>query len=367
MKLKRAQAYLGEKAVTIIIAIACILLLFFTAGYGYSLVFSSKNNPVAQGWTDSLTDTLENLDVGEDYFYPLLAPDGWLLVLFTQNNARKPRACDGACICICPTKTFGGYNCDKAYCRTLSKDIKYTQENSIKIPSTLTLKSIIDFFEISQSSEISKEISVAKPSGEPPSLEFPESQKTTLSNFENSINEKGYTSIIEKTAADYGIQKALIKAIMYQESRGRTTEIGSCGEIGLMQFMPGTAKMSGISPIFEDADFTSCQGTTPINYIARLKKAIEGKTIEEKEKIDGRFDPEKSIKAGAIHIKALKDTFGDNVPAIIAAYNRGAGGVKQDCPNLDIPSCSDLLPGAKQYYLLVWSFYKFFKENEASV
>jgi len=158
MKLKRAQAYLGEKATSIIIAVACILLLFVVAGYGYSLVFSSKSNVVAQGWTDDLADTLEGLSIGEQSSYSLLAPSGWLLVLFKESDARKPRSCDGPCICICPGATFSSYNCDKSYCRTLSKDISYDKEKTIKIPVDISLKSIDKFFTISLKSEIKLEV-----------------------------------------------------------------------------------------------------------------------------------------------------------------------------------------------------------------
>jgi len=158
MKFKRGQAYLGEKTVSILIAVVCILLLFVAAGYGYSLVFGSKNNLVAQGWTDDLADSFEGLSIGEQSSYSLLAPDGWLLVLFKESDARKPRSCDGPCICICPGKTFGGYNCDKAYCRTLSKDLQYSGEKTIKIPADMSLKSIDKFFTISLKAEIKLEV-----------------------------------------------------------------------------------------------------------------------------------------------------------------------------------------------------------------
>ena len=47
--------------------------------------------------------------------------------------------------------------------------------------------------------------------------------------------ERRYNSIIRDAAAEFGVEYALIKAVIWQESRFREDAMGDAGEIGLMQ------------------------------------------------------------------------------------------------------------------------------------
>ena len=50
-----------------------------------------------------------------------------------------------------------------------------------------------------------------------------------------------YDDIIEKYSTEYGVDKALVKAVIFKESRFKETAVSSKDAIGLMQLMPSTA------------------------------------------------------------------------------------------------------------------------------
>ncbi|MBT4226790.1 MAG: transglycosylase SLT domain-containing protein, partial [Verrucomicrobia bacterium] len=49
--------------------------------------------------------------------------------------------------------------------------------------------------------------------------------------------ERRYNGIVREAAAEIGVEYALIKAVIWQESRFREDAVGDAGEIGLMQLM----------------------------------------------------------------------------------------------------------------------------------
>lgn len=55
-----------------------------------------------------------------------------------------------------------------------------------------------------------------------------------------------YAEQIRKASQKYGISEELIKSVMYIESRGRHDVVSNKGAVGLMQIMPGTAKLYGV-------------------------------------------------------------------------------------------------------------------------
>jgi soluble lytic murein transglycosylase-like protein len=103
-----------------------------------------------------------------------------------------------------------------------------------------------------------------------------------------------YDSLIYASAAKYGVDPLLVKAVIKQESGGRQYKsngqvlTSSAGAIGIMQLMPGTAKGLGVNP------------------------------YDVAQNIDG------GVKLLAQNIKA----FG-SIPLALAAYNAGGGAVKK--------------------------------------
>lgn len=103
-----------------------------------------------------------------------------------------------------------------------------------------------------------------------------------------------YDSLIYASAAKYGVDPLLVKAVIKQESGGRQYKsngqvlTSSAGAIGIMQLMPGTAKGLGVNP------------------------------YDVGQNIDG------GVKLLSQNIKA----FG-SIPLALAAYNAGGGAVKK--------------------------------------
>jgi soluble lytic murein transglycosylase-like protein len=99
-----------------------------------------------------------------------------------------------------------------------------------------------------------------------------------------------YSAQIDAAAQKYGIDPALLKGLIQQESGFNPNAGSSAGAQGLTQLMPGTAKSLGC--------------TNPL-------------------------DPAQSIDAGARYLRQQLDTFGGDVRKALAAYNAGPGAVQR--------------------------------------
>ncbi len=92
------------------------------------------------------------------------------------------------------------------------------------------------------------------------------------------------------SAADaYALDRGLVEAVAWRESRFRPTARSSKGAIGVMQLMPGTARDLGVDP----------------------------------------FDPAQNIRGGALYLRRMLTTFGGDVRLALAAYNAGPGAVRK--------------------------------------
>lgn len=95
--------------------------------------------------------------------------------------------------------------------------------------------------------------------------------------------------LIMQTAYEYGVDPKLVRAIAIAESDMNQDEISPVGAIGVMQLMPETAESLGVNP----------------------------------------YDEHENIVGGTMYIRQMLDTFDDNVPLAVAAYNAGPGAVKR--------------------------------------
>ena len=92
--------------------------------------------------------------------------------------------------------------------------------------------------------------------------------------------------LIEQAARIHRLDPTLLKAVAWQESRGRMRAISPRGALGVMQLMPATASELGVDPrVMTD-----------------------------------------NIRGGAIYLRRQLDRFG-TVPLALAAYNAGPGAV----------------------------------------
>jgi hypothetical protein len=93
-----------------------------------------------------------------------------------------------------------------------------------------------------------------------------------------------YAREIREAAQRYGVQEALIKAVIRVESGFNSRAVSPKGARGLMQLMPGTASMLGVRD---------------------------------------SFDPRQNIDGGVRHLRGLIDRFGSDLTLALAAYNAG--------------------------------------------
>lgn len=94
------------------------------------------------------------------------------------------------------------------------------------------------------------------------------------------------TDPLAEAANARGIDPALLRALAWQESRGRVDAVSPKGALGPMQLMPATAAMLGVDP----------------------------------------RDPAQNVAGGARYLRQQLDLFG-SVPLALAAYNAGPGAV----------------------------------------
>jgi hypothetical protein len=111
----------------------------------------------------------------------------------------------------------------------------------------------------------------------------------------NLVKRQNLENVVEKYARQYGVDQELVWAVIRQESGFNSRAVSPKGAMGLMQLMPGTAAMLGVS----DA-----------------------------------FDVEQNIAGGIKYLERCLNQFNQDVPLALAAYNAGPDNVVkyQGCP-----------------------------------
>jgi hypothetical protein len=97
-----------------------------------------------------------------------------------------------------------------------------------------------------------------------------------------------YSEIIDKVAAQQGVNAKLVKALVQVESAYQPRARSPKGAMGLMQLMPATARQYSVAD---------------------------------------PYDPAANIEAGIKHLKSLLQRFPKSVALALAAYNAGEGAV----------------------------------------
>jgi len=105
-----------------------------------------------------------------------------------------------------------------------------------------------------------------------------------------------YESIVRGHARNYHLDPVLLAAVIYQESKFRSSARSHSGAIGLMQLQPTTAE------------------------------GIAIRTGGTRFRVDDLYEPELNVRYGAWYLRHLLDKYGDERTAL-AAYNAGQDNV----------------------------------------
>ncbi len=105
-----------------------------------------------------------------------------------------------------------------------------------------------------------------------------------------ALNLDAYKTEIAAAAADYGVDSALLRAVIHAESAFNPLAISNKGAQGLMQLMPGTAGDLGVT---------------------------------------NAFDAAQNIRGGARYLGELLKSFNGDAQLATAAYNAGPGAVQK--------------------------------------
>ncbi|MDQ3494934.1 MAG: lytic transglycosylase domain-containing protein, partial [Pseudomonadota bacterium] len=102
------------------------------------------------------------------------------------------------------------------------------------------------------------------------------------------LNSTAYQAEVRAAAREFGVEEAVIRAIMHAESAFKPNALSRVGAQGLMQLMPATARRFGVT---------------------------------------NSFDPEQNIRGGVQYLAWLLKRFNGNLTLAAAGYNAGEGAV----------------------------------------
>lgn len=120
--------------------------------------------------------------------------------------------------------------------------------------------------------------------------------ETTPTWYARMVYPLRYEQIVRGHARNYGLEPALLAAVIYQESKFDARARSPSGAVGLMQLLPATAR------------------------------GIAARTGGSRFDVDDLLDPEINVRYGSWYLRHLLDKYGDEEVAL-ASYNAGQANV----------------------------------------
>jgi soluble lytic murein transglycosylase-like protein len=102
----------------------------------------------------------------------------------------------------------------------------------------------------------------------------PSSSKPSSTPASSTQVNGSFADIINQAAGKYGVNPALVKAVIKAESNFRADAVSSAGALGLMQLMPATARGLGVSNPLDPAQ--NVDGG--VRFLSGLLKRYDGDT-----------------------------------------------------------------------------------------
>ncbi|MDQ3023450.1 MAG: lytic transglycosylase domain-containing protein, partial [bacterium] len=156
-----------------------------------------------------------------------------------------------------------------------------------------------------------------------------------------------HKEIVDKVAKSTGVDSALIYAVMKKESNFKPDAVSGVGATGLMQLMPGTARMMANSRGLKAAPLTDPEVNIPLGaaYLDNLQDELAGKIAPP--------------GPGESEHDAL-------IRAVLHSYNAGPGNYAKWrglYPNSDAVLLADLIPNEEneEFGKRVWKYYLIYK------
>jgi len=412
--LKKRAEMTWEEIFGLILTCA-IILFFFIPALASMLNLGSLESNQAKGLLQNIVNTLNNSNQGDTVSLFVYVPKNWWVVatnpksvksgdtgtttaptdlkplsdVSSEESKNTPVAGTGhltdikdanipfefsgkTVVCICPNKkaliVFKTFNVDcsakGAVCAEISKPLIPTQKTSL---TPLFYYEQID---------LARELKVTNNQAD-----YLVTEEITLEVAPATLNEeeKGlcvtrlpkYESYISAASKEFGVEEALIKATICAESSGYVLDIGTSGEVGLMQIMPQNAYAwkKETEKVFDPDNYYNPKNPTykkstenwdveknhpgyNYTYIAALKNLIKAKSrnVEALSLEDVRFNPERNIQMATG--KYIKDNLKacPTIEGAIAKYNCNQCNVKYS-------------KGVTIYVANVMGYYTQFKSN----
>ena len=165
------------------------------------------------------------------------------------------------------------------------------ENNAFNVPNVREVEDKQDFQQILNAKELIQEAQDDNIQSDESYINLNRYQGVTNnSRLDNITDRVKINKLIDEYSQKYGLDSDFVKAVVKQESGFNPQATSSCGAMGLMQLMPGTAQGLGVT---------------------------------------NAYDAEQNIMGGTKYLKGLMDRFDNNKSLALAAYNAGPNAVKK--------------------------------------